>query len=173
MQNQGRFRKDLYYRLHAHRIQIPSLRDRLNDLPLLVAFFLSDAASKLDKNKPAYPKELIDLLGIYDFPGNIRELKNMVFDAVSKHKSKTLSMESFKSYIKDKRPTLDEESKVTSGATTPFASLTNLPTLKESGYLLILEALTRTNGNQAIAAEMLGVTRQALNWRLKQYDKTD
>ena len=173
MQSEGRFRKDLYYRLHAHRIQIPCLRDRFDDLPLLVDFFLNNTAMKLGKNKPAYPKELIDLLGTYDFPGNIRELKNMVFDAVSKHKTKTLSMESFKSYIKDKRPNHQENFKVTPETTTPFASLANLPTLKESGHLLILEALNRANGNQAIAAEMLGITRQALNWRLKQCDKSD
>ncbi|HIJ77986.1 MAG: sigma-54 dependent transcriptional regulator [Desulfobulbaceae bacterium] len=173
LQNEGSFRKDLYYRLHAHRIHIPPLRERFDDLPILVDFFLEHAAQKLAKNKPAYPKELIDLLGTYDFPGNIRELKNMIFDAVSKHKSKTLSMESFKNYIHHKRPHLDGVINTPQDAVTPFAALASLPTLKEAGFLLIQEALNRANGNQAIAAELLGITRQALNWRLKQCNKTD
>lgn len=173
MQDTGSFRKDLYYRLHAHHISIPPLRDRLDDLPLLVDHFLQQAADKLDKKKPTYPKELFALLGTYNFPGNIRELKNMVFDAVSKHKARTLSMDSFKEYIQAKRPNLEEEIRKHPEAQTPFANLEALPSLKEAGYLLVIEALNRANGNQTIAAEMLGITRQALNWRLKQSDRNE
>jgi len=171
MQANAAFRKDLYYRLHAHHIHIPPLRERLDDLPLLLDLFLAQAADRLNKKKPAFPKELIFLLGTYDFPGNIRELKNMVLDALSKHKARTLSMDSFKEYIQEKRPCLDEEAQRPSDSATPFAELSRLPTLKEAGYLLVLEALHRANGNQAIAAAMLGITRQALNWRLKQADR--
>jgi len=173
MQEQGTFRKDLYYRLQAHRIQIPPLKERLDDLPLLVDYFMEEAAESLGKKNPAYPREMIALLGTYNFPGNIRELRNMLFDAVSKHKSRTLSMDSLKEYIREKKPNLEREIKKVPGATTPFAELAQLPSLKEAAYLLVLEALTRANGNQAIAAEMLGITRQALNWRLKQADNDE
>jgi len=167
---EGSFRKDLFYRLHAHHVEIPPLRERLDDLPLLLDHFLDEAASQLNKKKPPYPKELINLLNTYTFPGNVRELKNMVFDAVSTHQSKTLSMEPFKEYLRKKGalasspPTapLKQEDE------TPFAGLATLPTLKEASQLLVQEALKRSGGNQAIAAEMLGITRQALNWRLKQ-----
>ncbi|MFA7348190.1 MAG: sigma-54 dependent transcriptional regulator [Desulfurivibrionaceae bacterium] len=173
MQENGVFRKDLYYRLHAHRIHIPPLRERLDDLPLLVDHFFEEGATRLNKKKPAFPKELISLLGTYDFPGNVRELKNMVFDAVSTHKNRTLSMDSFKEYLRLRRPNLEEEVKRHPETRTPFADLAQLPSIREAGYLLVLEALNRAKGNQAIAAEMLGITRQALNWRLKQADREE
>jgi DNA-binding NtrC family response regulator len=171
MQENNTFRKDLYYRLHAHRIHIPPLRERLDDLPLLVDYFFGEAADRLNKKKPSFPKELISLLGTYDFPGNVRELKNMVFDAVSTHKNRTMSMDSFKEYLRLRRPNLEEEVKRHPETRTPFAELPQLPSIREAGYLLVLEALNRAKGNQAIAAEMLGITRQALNWRLKQADR--
>ena len=171
MQEHGGFRKDLYYRLHAHRIHIPPLRERLDDLPLLVDHFFEEGAARLNKKKPSFPKELISLLGTYDFPGNIRELQNMVFDAMSTHKNRTLSMDSFKEYLRLRRPNLEEEVRNHPETRTPFADLPQLPSIKEASYLLVLEALNRANGNQAIAAEMLGITRQALNWRLKQADR--
>ena len=173
MQETGGFRKDLYYRLHAHRIHIPPLRERLDDLPLLVDYFFEKAATRLNKKKPTFPKELIFLLGTYDFPGNVRELKNMVFDAVSTHKNRTLSMDSFKEYLRLRRPNLEDEVKRHPESRTPFADLVQLPSIREAGYLLVLEALNRAKGNQAIAAEMLGITRQALNWRLKQADREE
>ena len=82
-QGTGAFRRDLYDRLCTHHVQVPSLRDRKGDLPLLLDHFLSEAARALDKKKPTPPKELVQLLATYDFPGNIRELKAMVFNAVS------------------------------------------------------------------------------------------
>jgi DNA-binding NtrC family response regulator len=173
MQENGAFRRDLYYRLHAHSIHILPLRERLDDLPLLVDFFFGQAAARLNRKKPDFPKELISLLGTYDFPGNIRELKNMVFDAVSTHRDHTLSMDSFKEYLRLRRPNLEEEAKNHPETRTPFADLPTLPSLRETGHLLVLEALNRANGNQAIAAEMLGITRQALNWRLKQADREE
>ncbi|MBU4395200.1 MAG: helix-turn-helix domain-containing protein, partial [Proteobacteria bacterium] len=89
------------------------------------------------------------------------------FDAVSKHKSRTLSMDVFKAYI-NKCSVGYEILPASQPVETVFAVVDRLPTLKESGRLLVQEALNRAQGNQAIAAQMLGVTRQALNWRLKQ-----
>ena len=140
----------------------------VDDLPLLLDHFFGEAAAALNRNKPAYPPQLIDLLSTYDFPGNIRELRNMVVDAVSRQESTTISMEHFKRQIKTQQENCDEFSpEPDASAPTPFSSLKMLPTLKQGGILLIKEALQRTNGNQKLAAEMLGITRQALNWRLK------
>jgi DNA-binding NtrC family response regulator len=172
LQQAGQFRKDLFYRLRAHHIHVPPLRERLDDLPLLFEHFLAEAGGKLGRRVPHYPKELLILLGVYDFPGNVRELRNLIFDALSKHKAGILSMETFQSYIHQNTPGHDAEVKpATDAEATPFAVLTKLPTLKEAGHLLVFEALQRANGNQAIAAGMLGITRQALNWRLRQADK--
>ena len=167
LQESGRFRQDLFFRLRTHHVHIPPLRERLDDLPLLLDYFLEDAGRKLGKKKPTYPSELLMLLGAYRYPGNVRELQSMVFDALSKHQSRTLSMDVFKTYIN--KDSVGYESVPTSQPVeTAFAVLDRLPTLKESGRLLVQEALNRAQGNQAIAAQMLGITRQALNWRLKQ-----
>jgi DNA-binding NtrC family response regulator len=85
LQESGKFRPDLYYRLTLHRIHVPPLRERREDIPLLVDAFLEEAARELQKSKPTPPPELFTLLAVYPFPGNIRELRSMVFDAVSRH----------------------------------------------------------------------------------------
>lgn len=172
LQDSGEFRQDLFFRLRTHHVHIPPLRERLDDLELLLDFFLGEAALRLKKNKPAYPRELPILLGTYDYPGNVRELQSMVFDALSKHGSRTLSMDVFKQYIEKRLGTSLDAPKPVVGETV-FSVLSVLPTLKESSSLLVKEALHRSQGNQAIAAGMLGVTRQALNWRLKKQEEQE
>jgi DNA-binding NtrC family response regulator len=169
LQEAGRFRKDLYYRLCGHQIHIPPLRERREDLPILLDHFLEKASETLGKKKPTPPRELLTLLSTYRFPGNIRELQSVILDAVSSHKSGKLSMEVFKSYIRQKQPTLDIDSKHLLQMENLMVSFSEqLPTLKRSEQLLISEAMKRASGNQAIAAQLLGITRQALNKRLKQ-----
>jgi two-component system, NtrC family, nitrogen regulation response regulator GlnG len=81
----GSFRKDLYYRLRTHHLQLPPLRHRAGDLPLLVNHFVDASARVLNKVAPAIPPALYSLLKTYSFPGNVRELEAMVFDAVTRH----------------------------------------------------------------------------------------
>lgn len=170
MHHDENFRRDLLYRLRTHHVEIPPLRERLDDLPVLLDHFFAEAAKELKRGRPAYPPELISLLSTYDFPGNVRELRNMVMDTLSRYDSSTIGLEPFKKQIRIHRE-LDSDSDSAPASpisATPFSSLKNLPTLKEAGNILIREALRRTNNNQRLAAEMLGITRQALNWRLKQ-----
>ena len=174
LQSSGQFRKDLYYRLCDHQIHIPPLRSRLEDLPLLVEHFLEKASKTLDKNKPTPPAELITLLSTYHFPGNIRELESMIFDAVSSHKSGKLSMDLFKAHISKAHPFsgIDSEDSIPQKhALIGFSD--QLPTLKQIEQLLIDEAMKRSNGNQSIAALSLGISRQALNKRLKKAEHND
>jgi two-component system, NtrC family, nitrogen regulation response regulator GlnG len=102
--SEGLFRKDLYYRLRAHHIQIPPLRARREDLPLLVNHFLEKAAQALHKPSPTPPLALYRLLQGYAFPGNVRELEAMLFDAVARHQGDLLSLQSFKAAIAADRP---------------------------------------------------------------------
>jgi len=176
LMHDGAFRKDLYYRLCTHHIHIPPLKERSGDVSLLLDHFLEEAAGELGRKKPTPPKELDTLLGTYSFPGNVRELRSMVFDAVSSHRAGMLSMGAFKQAI-------DQQAAVArGGAGGPDSSLSvdgegavvfaeQLPTLKEAETLLIDEALRRAQGNQAIAARMLGITRQALNRRLRNSER--
>lgn len=168
LQESGTFRKDLYYRLCSHHIHIPPLRDRREDLPFLMEHFLEKASKTLAKKKPTPPEELLTLLSTYDFPGNIRELESMIFDAVSSHRSGKLSMEVFKSHIYQKHPTFEAYSRqLLSEKSTLISFSDQLPTLKQAEQLLISETLSRSNNNQSIAALSLGISRQALNKRLK------
>lgn len=168
MKSSGKFRKDLYYRLCDHHIHVPPLRERLEDLSILVEHFLEKASKTLDKKKPTPPDELSILLSTYHFPGNIRELESMVFNAVSSHKSGKLSMESFKSHIYQKHPSFKTESRQLLKEKKVLISFSEkLPTLKQAEQLLIDEAMKRADGNQSIAALSLGITRQALNRRLR------
>ncbi len=165
----GKFRKDLFFRLKAHHIHLPPLRERKDDIPVLVDYFIKDAALSLGKKPPKYPEELIILLMNYTFPGNVRELKMMIYDAVARCKSPILSLEIFKDMI-DISNSFDKELK--SEIVKFYIQMRfpdKLPTLKEMEKILIEEALRRARGNQGIAASFLGITRQALNYRIQRY----
>ena len=159
----GSFRRDLYYRLCTHRILIPPLRERTGDIPLLLDYFLGEAAKALGKRKPTPPKELAQILATYSFPGNVRELRGMVYDAVSLHKERILSMDSFLKAIGHCR----SEQALPALHQNPFGSFERLPTFAEAAELLVEEAISRANGVQAIAARLLGISAPALNKRLK------
>lgn len=159
---QGEFRNDLYYRLHAHQVKIPPLRERREDIPLLLEHFLNAAAQELDKPAPTPPRELAALLGSYSFPGNLRELQTMVRDAVSRHPGGVLSMAPFLERIGTTRDQLAP------CVENPFTLLDELPTLAGAAELLVDAALQRAAGNQSLAARLLGISQPALSKRLKQ-----
>jgi DNA-binding NtrC family response regulator len=167
----GEFRKDLNYRLRTHRIYIPPLSERLDDIPLLVKHFLEEAAQSLGKKKPTPSPELFTLLKTYSFPGNIRELQSMIIDAVSRHKSGVLSLQAFRSHIERGQPNSIIQARQTPDTSEKPPSIVfpgpDLPTIKQATDLLVQEAVNRADGNQSIAAGMLGITQQALSKRLK------
>jgi len=162
LQQAGKFRDDLYYRLRSHHVNIPPLRERLDDLPILVDHFLAKAAKALGKKKPTPPRELFTLLSNYNFPGNVRELESMFYNAVSTHAAGILGLDSFKETIHPNpaEVTPDEPAQM-------LAPQGPLPTIREAEALLIDEAIRRTEGNQTMAADLLGITRQTLIRHLK------
>ena len=167
-QNDGDFRRDLYYRLCIHQVEIPPLRQRKEDLPLLLDHFLAQAAKDMDKALPSYPAELPLLLSNYHFPGNIRELRALVFDALSRHRSHLLSMESFRHLLENTSEGLLQGAD--SNEETPavqFNTEAPLPTLAMMDSLLVEEALRRAANNQSLAARLLGISQPALSKRLK------
>ncbi|HET9551395.1 MAG TPA: sigma-54 dependent transcriptional regulator [Anaeromyxobacteraceae bacterium] len=164
----GAFRRDLYYRLRTHRVRVPPLRERKDDLPLLLEHFLEDAARQLGKRKPTAPRQLPQLLGTHDFPGNVRELKAMVFDAVSVHQGRVLSMDVFVDAI-GRRGGEPAAGAPEPERANPFAGLAQLPGFSEALRLLVEEAMTRAGGNQTLAARLVGLTQSALSKRLKAY----
>ena len=165
LQKEGKFRDDLFYRLRSHQVHIPPLRERKDDLPLLTDHFLKKAATELGTKKPTPPRELFTLLASHDFPGNVRELESMIYNAVSTHKSGILSMDAFRAVMKD----LERTPKMAAREDEAFGfdPVQPLPTVDQAQDLLIEEALRRTDGNRTMAADLLGITRQTLMRRLK------
>lgn len=163
----GKFRKDLYYRLSAHLIHIPPLRERIEDIPILLGHFLGDASESLHKKAPSVPAELVSLLSNYYYPGNIREMQAMVFDAVSQHGSGTLFIDSFKNHLKNNAELSKHELSMPLDISRSAIEISGrFPTLQDVNDFLVSEALKRSSGNQGVAASLLGITRQALNKRL-------
>lgn len=170
LQESGQLRHDLYYRLSTHHVHVPPLRERTEDIPLLLDHFLGEAAKEFRKRKPVYHQEIIPLLKNYYFPGNIRELRGMVFDAMSGHRARLLRTETF---IKAVQGRLGTPAGGKAKAEAPVydtewaQKLDRLPSLKIAALTLVQEALRRSGNNQRVAAGLLGITPQALNQRLR------
>lgn len=168
----GEFRRDLFYRLQTHHIHIPPLRERLDDLPLLLETFITSAAEDFKKKAPSFETELVYHLSQYSFPGNVREFKSMVFDAVGQNHAEFLSPQLFTGFLKKRGVRLleigpDSLPSAYENYRSWIAQLAPFPKLKEITEVLIAEALRRTKNNQRQAARLLGITPQALNQRLR------
>lgn len=161
----GTFRRDLYFRLSAHQVHIPPLRERRADIPLLLDHFLEEASRTLGKPRPVQPKGLVHLLSGYSFPGNVRELKDLIYDAVSLQRERQLTLEPFVKVVEQFRPECG------AGAVPPkhkpFSGFEDLPSFSDSAAFLVVEAMERAGGNQTTAARLLGISQPALSKRLK------
>jgi len=160
------FRQDLYYRLFAHQVVIPPLYERGDDIPLLLEHYLQEAADTLGRKKPTAPPELIDYLKAYRFPGNVREFKAMVYEAVTRHTQGMLSMESFLKTMGKTSETRLALQSTSAEVVVRNAAGEHIPTLDEAEDLLITQAMSRANNNQGVAAGYLGINRSALNKKL-------
>jgi DNA-binding NtrC family response regulator len=170
-QASGLFRKDLYYRLNIHHVCIPPLRDRKDDLPILVDCFLDEVVQLLQVRKPVVSREIFLRLANYSFPGNVRELKSMVFDAVSTSKSRLLPVAAFEKVLG--QPGKDAFRSVIrdGGQQNCFQQCTQLPTIQETVEDLVSEAMVRAENNQTLAARLLGISQPALSKRLNRRQK--
>lgn len=165
---ENRFRKDLYYRLCAHHIQIPPLRERREDIPLLLDHFLEKAAKTLNKAKPVPSREVTALLLTYQFEGNIRELAAMIADAVARHTSGLLTLDCFSGLGNSESIRPNSELLATSAEVDEvlYGFFGRFPTMKEMEEYLTSSAMSLTGGNQRSAAQLLGIARQTLSKRL-------
>ncbi len=155
----GRFRNDLYYRLSTFKIELPPLRERREDIDALARYFYAETARELRLTSEEPPKELLDILSNYSFPGNIRELKSMVEDALLNFKLGYSIPETLNRKV-NKNP---RQSSSKSGLKSLFG---HFPTLQEITDRLITEAMEETGGKQKEAADIIGLSRQAFNRRL-------
>jgi len=150
---EGRFRKDLFYRLNVYPISIPSLKERISDIPLLVEYFVKRLNQKLRKNITRIPRKVMEQLKQYHWPGNIRELENLLERAMILSGSSTLVVEKLKTSDhapKEKRPTLADH---------------------ERDYIIKVldQTLWRINGPKG-AARILDMHPETLRSRMKKFD---
>jgi DNA-binding NtrC family response regulator len=152
----GQFREDLYYRLNVVTAVLPSLRERREDLPLLMDHFLRLFAEKNRKAIRGFTQEARELLLRYDYPGNVRELENIVERAVVLTRDDAIG----RSDLPLSTRTLEE---------TESAEKSMPAAVKGVERRMIREALVRSGGVQTRAAEMLGISERALRYKLKKY----
>jgi transcriptional regulator with GAF, ATPase, and Fis domain len=167
----GIFRRDLYYRLNGITIPIPPLRQRKAEIPELARFFVERAAANARRATPALPQAVLDVLDRHSWPGNIRELKNVLERAVVLCRGSTLAPEQV---IIDAEPQ-PAEIVASPAAAAPTAEVAPnregrlLRLDADTERRLIVEALERAAGNQTKASELLGISRRTLINRLDEY----
>ena len=160
---EGYFREDLFYRLNVVPINIPPLRERKEDIPLLINYFLKKFVSQYEDALPDVSQEVIDVLLAYNWPGNVRELENVIEHAVAFSKSKGISIETLPEYLRR----IDNICTDLLSMDLSNKQEINLQdTLTEVEKKLIQWAHQKTNGNQVKMAEILGIPRTTLRNRL-------
>ncbi|MGH7787814.1 MAG: sigma-54-dependent transcriptional regulator [Candidatus Binatia bacterium] len=164
---QGTFRPDLYFRLNVVAIHLPPLRDRRDDLPLLIRHFLTMKAKELGTDEKPFDRDALDCLLHYNWPGNVRELENVVERALALSMGSQLTVEDLPPPL---TATNDALSLRTLVATAPPATDGTGATLSAAverlEHILITDALTQAENNQTRAAEILGTTRRILKYKM-------
>ena len=154
---QDKFRDDLYYRINVMRLELPPLRKRKEDIPLLVNHFIGRFNRLRNKNINCVTDEVLAILLAYDYPGNIRELENIIEHCFVLCQGEIVERKHLPVSV---CPVSDFDQALTGG----------VKTLKQMEMILIIEALRRKKGNQAAASKDLGINKSTLYRKLKAYD---
>ncbi len=162
----GTFREDLYYRLNVVHIPIPPLRERREDIPLLVAHFAEKAAKENGIPPKTFSMEALNHLSGYEWPGNIRQLQNVVERCLVLVPGEVITLEDLPAEIRD------EEAQFKSAVDLLPVQLDLADTLERIEAALIRRALVRADFVQAKAAELLGISKSLMQYKLKKYSIT-
>lgn len=166
--SKGNFREDLYFRLNVIHIKAPALRERKDDIPLLVGHFVEKFSKKFGKDVQSVTQETMDLLSAYNFPGNVRELENVIERMMALESGQSLMPEGLPDFIREPlKPKLD--------------ALANTLTWNASGVKLddilanvereyLLKALHQTGGTKRDAARLLSISMRSMRYRLEKFN---
>jgi transcriptional regulator with PAS, ATPase and Fis domain len=177
---EGKFREDLYYRLNVASIHLPPLRERKEDIPDLVRYFIKKSKAELKKEVKDIDSLALKALMGYLWPGNVRELENIIKKAIVTCKSEVIFFEdlSFGEGINGVHP-LGKEGEPIKGLSDSLdkfldrlfflSSKENLDAISYMEKMLIVKAMKRTEGNQVKAAGLLGINRNSLRRRMEKY----
>lgn len=160
----GSFREDLYYRLNVIQIKLPPLRERKDDIPSLVSSFLKKYNDEIGKGIKHLSSEALELLLLYDFPGNIRELQNIIERAVALEKNELILPESLPAKVR--KPS---EMIPCIGMEIPTNGLNMEGVIDEMEKGLLMQALQMAKGGKTKAAKLLNLSFRSFRYRLKKY----
>ncbi len=155
----GRFRTDLYYRLNSFEIKIPPLRERKEDIPILLDYYIKLLSQRLGKKINGIDTAISRIMMSYNFPGNVRELRNMVERAIILCDGNKLTLKNFTG--------LTPSSEQTSPTSTIGEEIFDLDLIEK---IVIMKALEKTGYKKAETAQLLNITRQSLDRRLEKYE---
>jgi DNA-binding NtrC family response regulator len=156
---EGRFREDLYYRLNVINLKLPSLRERKEDIGLLIDSFLAKYSAKNKKDIKGFTSQSVKMLNNYNWPGNVRELENTIERAVVMAKKEFIEPDNLPSNINvNTNKSRKETFRIPSGAT-----------MKEIEKKIILETLQTTNGSKSKAAKILGISTRKIEYKIKEW----
>jgi len=162
----GNFREDLYYRLNVVHMQIPPLRERREDIPLLVSHFIEKISNQQDVAERTFTVEALDYLSGYEWPGNIRQLENVIERCLVLGTGSAITVDDLPPEVRD------EESQLKSAVDLLPVQLDLSDTLEKIEAALIRRALARGNFVQVKVAESLGISKSLLQYKLKKYNIT-
>ncbi len=163
---EGKFREDLFYRLNVVKIDMPPLRERREDIPLLVAHFIDKICTENNMQQKYFSYEALNYLNGYEWQGNIRQLQNVVERCVIMVPHQEIRVEDLPPEIKD------EESQFTSAVDLLPPTMDLAETLDKIEGAVIRRALVRADFVQSRAAEMLGISRSLMQYKLRKYNIT-
>jgi len=170
----GKFREDLYYRLAVFTVELPPLRLRHGDIPLLVEHFIQRSAAREGKEINGIDTMALGLMEQYSFPGNVRQLENVIAHAVVTSGSQMIRMSdlppSFLRSVMAERSATPMPHSLAREFAPPRPAKEAFPSLKEMEEAHIREAMTRTDGNKSKAAKILGISRMTLYRKLEEMD---
>jgi len=159
------FREDLFYRLNVIQIKLPPLRERKEDIPVLANHFLKKYSEELNKNISKISPETIQILLHYEYPGNVRELQNIIERAVALEGSQELTAVNLNSYLSEqpllKKGSMDIE--------IPNEGIDLEKMVEDLERTLLLKALDKTKGIKKKAAELLHINFRSMRYRLEKY----
>ncbi len=160
---EGRFREDLYYRLNVINLRLPSLRERREDIGLLMDRFLLKYAAKNKKDIKGFSPQSVKMFSNYEWPGNVRELENAVERAVVMSKKELIEPDNLPSSINQSTRKLRKDTfRIPSGTT-----------MKEIEKKIILETLQTTNGSKSKAAKILGISTRKIEYKIKEWSQEE
>ena len=167
---EGRFREDLYYRINVIPISLPPLRERREDIPLLAQHFMAKYTEQMDKQITGISHEAMDLLVHHEWPGNIRELENVLERAVALEATPVVLPDSLPANIRGEASTRNHVSAIAPVSGLPDTGFDLEAHVQEIERGYIAEALKRAGGVQVKAAELLGMSFRSFRYYVKKYN---